>query len=318
MFMEVPHRVGAWSGARNAVGSKSINQSSAGTFTYTLTCKNAVGTGSASATLTELSVPGSTVTVEGMTGLPVDIKPLLSIVGIWQPVAEKYLTSQFNGTLSTVAVDNIVLPGGREGLVTTGFPKYPGTESLIPIDISILQQETDGTLREATSAYISDPQVNGGTSVVVADFNKDGVEDIYLAPYNESPTKPTNSVVHLSNPGGTYHRVTIDDLLNAQDAELADIDGTPTVFTGSYYVAAGHADTVSQYNGDGGFPENPEPAQGETRRSPSPTFMEMGPTPRSTGTSSTVRTIPTPRPKYSESTSTIFRMKIPVLHRARC
>jgi hypothetical protein len=256
--------VGAWSGAQATSGSQSVSQASAGTDTWTLTCINASGSASASTTLITTGVPGANLTVEGMTGLPGDISPLLSIAGKWQPVASQYITSQFNGGIVGPYEDNIVLPNGLEGIVTTGWANDPGNTTFMPEDISILQQQADGTLQEATSTYVSDPQTNGGTSVVVADFNGDGVQDIYLAPYNETPAQPTNTIVYLSNPAGTYDKIELNDQLNAQDAELAMVNGVPTVFTGSYYTTSSNADTVSTYNGSGGFTENPNTGVGGT------------------------------------------------------
>lgn len=246
--------VGAWAGPQSTTGNQAVTESSPTTTTYTLTCTGATGgTSSASATLTAVANLN-----EGVTGLPADVTSLLSIAGMWQPIANQYLSSTFHGNVADVYPANIVLPNGREGLVVTAWAYDPGNQtSFIPVNISILEQLPEGTLNVATSQYVADSQTNGSTSVVVADFNHDGISDIFLPPYNETPDLPTSSIAYLSNANGTYSRVTVGDLVEAQDGVLALINGTPTVFTGSYYVTSSNADTAVYFNGAGGFTINP-------------------------------------------------------------
>jgi len=177
---------------------------------------------------------------------------------MWQPIANQYLNPTFQGSVADVYPANIVLPNGREGLVVTAWAYDPGNQtSFIPVNLSILQQQADGTLSVATTKYVGDSQTNGSTTVVVADFNNDGIPDIFLPPYNETPNLPTSSIAYLSNASGTYSKVTVGDLVNAQDGVLSYVNGTPTVFTGSYYQTASNGDTAASFKGAGGFTINP-------------------------------------------------------------
>src|ERR1700690_1534724 len=123
---------------------------------------------------------------------------------MWQPIADQYLTAQFHGAVESNNPANILLPNGREGLVVNANAYDPASTSIIPVDIAILEQESDGTLQLATSKYVADPQTNGSLSVVIGDFNNDGIPDIFLPPYNETPFVPSSSIAYLSNPSGTY------------------------------------------------------------------------------------------------------------------
>src|SRR3954452_14261720 len=62
---------------------------------------------------------------EGVTGLPADVTPLLSIAGVWQPIAGQYLNAQYSGSLANTFAGNIKLPNGREGIVINGW-SYSG------------------------------------------------------------------------------------------------------------------------------------------------------------------------------------------------
>ena len=201
---------------------------------------------------------------EGVTGLPVDVTPLLSIAGVWQPIADQYIASEGQGAFvpgsAVPFAGNIKLPNGREGLVLNGWHSSGASTatptSITPVNMVLLEQQPDGTLATATSKYISDPQTNGSGSVVVADFNQDGIQDIFLAAHNEYPPLPASSTAYLSNANGTYSKVVVGDQVEAHDGNLAYINGTPTVLTGSYYTTLPpnvHANTAIQYNGTKAF-----------------------------------------------------------------
>jgi uncharacterized protein (TIGR03437 family) len=210
---------------------------------------------------------------DGITGLPADVSPLLSIAGTWQPISSRYLDqatpSLGRGVIAATFAGNIVLPNQREGLVVTGW-SYSGFDStaktITPVQFAVLEQQPDGTLALATSRYVADPETNGGANVLVADLNQDGVQDFFLPAHNERPFLPASSTAYLSSPDGRFIKTPVDDNVEAHGATLANIGGVPTVFTASYYVAAGpptYANTATQYIG-GRFVVTPDVGTGGT------------------------------------------------------
>ena len=91
----------------------------AGTYVYALTCAGGGGNASASATLTVTNAGSSAAVTEAISaGLPTDVTPILSIAGVWQPVASQYLRAGAdNGSLANEFLANIRLANGKEGLV---------------------------------------------------------------------------------------------------------------------------------------------------------------------------------------------------------
>ena len=164
--------------------------------------------------------------------------PLLTAAGIWIPVDLSYLSNTNNGNVIPIAGLVKTNPYGQYSVVLNGWGWQGGFggNSTAPerISIGLLTPDTLGGLKLNTSLFISDALTNGGNSVVVADFNADGKDDIFLAAHNESPFVSTSSTVYLSNSLGAYTKVTLSDNVMAHDAELAYIAGKPTVVTTTY------------------------------------------------------------------------------------
>jgi hypothetical protein len=104
--------------------------------------------------------------------------------------------------------------------------------------MALFEQDANGNMHLATSKYIGNDLTNGAGSVVVADFNQDGQDDIFLATHNESPLVPYPSTVYLSNKAGTFDKFALSDSVCAHDATLFEYNGKPAVL-------------ASTYNGDG-------------------------------------------------------------------
>src|ERR1039457_6208713 len=248
----------------------------AGTYVYALTCTGSGGNASASATLTVIN-PGSTTTVtEAITGLPADVTPMLSIAGTWQPVANQYLRfdntggGDGNGSVATPSYQNILLANGKEGIVATSWSccdarttpsasnptPAPPSLPLTPVNIALLEQQPDGTLKLETSKYVSDPQTNGGTRVLVGDFNQDGIQDFFLPAYNESPFLPASSTAYISKSDGTYTKVTVGDFVEGQGGTVASVKGAPTAFVVGYNANCSYLICIPNayvWNGSSGF-----------------------------------------------------------------
>ncbi|MBI5277879.1 MAG: FG-GAP repeat protein [Burkholderiales bacterium] len=153
---------------------------------------------------------------------------MLSIAGAWAP----------NGATDAGGVpigyvgpfySAIVLPDGRNGLVLSAW-SIGHDGNFYPVSTAIFAQADDGTMVEATAQYLADPWTNGSSSVVVADFNGDGHDDIFLAAFSEAPVLFKSSTAYLSNAAGTFDKVDLGDEVWAHHATLATFEGKPTVF----------------------------------------------------------------------------------------
>jgi hypothetical protein len=182
-----------------------------------------------------LIAPAYAMQADGVVGLPTDVTSLLSIAGIWQPVNQQYITAQNPGGLAQLFHGNFTAdPSGREHVIVAGWVYNAPAVGLhsgavTPADFVILQQLPDGTMQVGTSNFVSSASTNGAGSLVVADFNGDGYSDIFLAPYNEAPFVAVASTALLSNGSGGFNKITLNDSVLLHDAELAMINGVPTV-----------------------------------------------------------------------------------------
>lgn len=159
----------------------------------------------------------------------------VSFAGSWIP---NYATDPSNGwpvSLANFFYAQVKLPNGRNGLALDGW-SYAGWDNKVmyPVHMALLEQDASGHMHVATSKYISNDLTNGAGSVVVADFNQDGQDDIFLATHNESPLVPYPSTAYLSNKAGTFDKVTLSDAVCAHDATLFTFNGKPAVLASTY------------------------------------------------------------------------------------
>jgi FG-GAP-like repeat len=207
---------------------------------------------------------------EGVTGLPADVTPMLTLAGIWQGVADEHVTPVNRGGISNFFSGNLRLHNGREGIVigSWSFAGFANTDpTLVPVSIALFEQQGDGTLQLATSRYVPNPLTNGISSVVIADFNRDGVDDFVMPTWNGAPSIPADSVAFLST-RDRYDRVVIRDNILAHGSTVADIDGKPTVFTATYSDNPQRTSTVMQFDGINGFTLLAETGVGGASSSP--------------------------------------------------
>ena len=159
----------------------------------------------------------------------------VSLAGVWTP---NFATSPATGWPLSVANSfyaQINLPNGRNGLALSAW-SYDGWENktLYPVHMALLEQDTSGNMHIATSKYIANDLTNGAGSVLVADFNQDGQDDIFLATHNESPLLPFPSTAYLSNKSGGFDKVSLNDAVCAHDATLFTYNGQPAVLASTY------------------------------------------------------------------------------------
>jgi hypothetical protein len=126
--------------------------------------------------------------------------PTISLAGTW-----KYSTT--NSQFGVVAFYSQIKLGAQQnhGLVLGGWAYSGwGNTSFNPVNIAILDQQPNGTLKVNTAKYISDPLTNGEGSVIVSDFNGDGFDDIFLAAHNESPDIDKSSTAYVELAPGKW------------------------------------------------------------------------------------------------------------------
>jgi len=155
-------------------------------------------------------------------------KPSFSLAGSW------VVSSTQTGIIPFYSQINLGVSKAN-GLVLAGWA-YNGFSSTVfyTTNIAILDQNADGTLKVATGNYISDPVINGTGSVIVSDFNKDGVDDIFLTAHNESPFIPKPSTVYLSTGIDSFNKLILVDSVMAHSAILSIFNGLPTIVTAGY------------------------------------------------------------------------------------
>ena len=164
-------------------------------------------------------------------------KPNISTAGIWAPVNPSYLTASTYGTIIPFS-SLIKLDGSSEyGIVLNGWGwqgEAGGGRSHVKVKMAILSKDSSGSLSINTQNYVSDPSNNGSGSVLVTDFNGDGLSDIFLAAHNESPFVAMPSTVYLSNLTGGFTKLTLNDSVMAHDAQIAYINSQPVVVTTTF------------------------------------------------------------------------------------
>ncbi len=165
--------------------------------------------------------------------------PGLSLAGYWTPVLSKaVLSSDYNGNLANT-FHGLVRIGqeGGYGLAVTGwgYSGWPPSLTIAaPVSIALLVPDGLGGVKLATSDFIRDPLTNGGASVIVADFNGDGRDDILFPAHNESPFVAMASTAYLSTNQGGFTKAVLGDQVMAHDAQLAYIGGKPVVITSTF------------------------------------------------------------------------------------
>ena len=146
---------------------------------------------------------------------------------------------------------SLVLPNGREGLILSGW-QYQNTTTApnIQSGVMLLEQAKSGLMLSAGVKYLPSDNTNGSQSIIIADFNSDGQQDIFLPAFNEGPKRGLNSTFYVSNSIGRFDKQVLNDNIVGHGANLKIIQGMPTVFTSTYQADFGPYDNslVFQYN----------------------------------------------------------------------
>lgn len=114
----------------------------------------------------------------------------------------------------------------REGLVLGGWSFGSVNDPQVTKNNAwLLQQDASGALRDASSALLGDPLINGTGSIVVHDFNGDGRDDIVMMAHNEAPFIGMASTAYLSRADGRFTKQILPDTVMDHDAKLLTLDG---------------------------------------------------------------------------------------------
>lgn len=156
-----------------------------------------------------------------------------TLAGIWDPLpgtANAAVVPPFYGQVGIGA-------GQQPGIVLGSWAyqdRFGGEGQPLTVNAALLAPQADGTLKLSNTEYWNAATTQGIGSVNIADFNGDGRQDIFMAAHNESPFVAVSSVAWLSNAAGGFDRVEIGDKVLAHDAQLAYVNGVPTVFARTF------------------------------------------------------------------------------------
>ena len=179
------------------------------------------------AALPDAGPPGTDISVY----LTADVTSRLTMAGTYRPIAAPEIgLVDFWGAvrLGAAQLEGVMLGGWA----FTGFGGDP--TKFKPVDVALLSQRSDGTLELATQTLLPSATTNGIGNVLVADFNADGKDDIFLPAHNESPFVAKASTAYLSKSDGTFSKVTIADHVMAHGSSIAMLEGKPVVFVSSF------------------------------------------------------------------------------------
>jgi hypothetical protein len=193
----------------------------------------------------------------------VDITSKLTTIGTYDPNIYQSMNGNNTALIDMYGVGRFGTDQA-EGIVLTGWAwnkDAANNPDVYQVNMAILAQKSDGTLRVATSEMVPSPLTNGAGSVVIGDFNGDGKDDIFLAAYNESPMKAKSSVAYISNRNGAFDKVGLvaqwgvpmlasgTDAVLAHDGKLVKYQGKNAIMISSYNTAGRGFVGVYTYNG---------------------------------------------------------------------
>ncbi len=155
----------------------------------------------------------------------------LSMAGNWVAID--------NGTDSLIGpVWHVVKagPDQLEGVALSGWA-YTGSATgatVTPVRAVVLQQQSNGLLTDATSTLFGDAMTNGAGSVIVADFNGDGRDDVVFPAHNESPFIAMSSTAFMSRADGRFDKLVLPDSVMNHDARLVTLGARKAILSKSF------------------------------------------------------------------------------------
>jgi len=184
--------------------------------------------------------------------------PNINLAGIWVPSNINQLSKNFSGSIASPFQGFLKIGAtNKYSVLVTGW-NATGLDLFgnhIVVNVGLFAPDDNGNLYLKTSQYIPDPSTFGAGSVVVADFNGDGLDDVFLAAHSENPMLPAASIAYIQNNDGTFEKINIGDQLVAHDAQLIFINSKPmvltTTFDASNQTTFSSANPIYFFEGDG-------------------------------------------------------------------
>jgi hypothetical protein len=184
------------------------------------------------------------------------MKPILNTshlhyAGAWQPISNAQLALHNSYPLIVHAYGNFrTASDSGESVALSGWNGLTAGDRVQSISTAVLQYQIDGHLQIDNRFFGWADQNNGSWGPVIADFNRDGIDDILFISHNESPGELRNSTAYLSYGAANYRKVILNDSVQAHQAELVHIDGEPMVLA----ATLGQGLWLYEYNqGNGEF-----------------------------------------------------------------
>lgn len=163
--------------------------------------------------------------------LTANITAKLSLAGTWLPTDTVGVVGPFWNVIKLGASQ-------QEGVALGGWA-WNGSfnrtlTDVTPVRAALLEQQSDGTLVDATTRLLGNPTIKGAGSVIVADFNGDALDDLVFPAHNESPFLFQHSTAFISRSGGGFDKLTLDDNVMNHDAKLVTLDGQKKILAQSF------------------------------------------------------------------------------------
>jgi hypothetical protein len=109
---------------------------------------------------------------------------------------------------------------GAQHIVVAGW----STTSNSNVPVKIYKINNDGTGKDVTTTILGSEQSYSVNYPVVADFNNDGIDDIFLAGFLDFPVANKTSIVFLSQRGQAHRRVELAGSTSNHGVTAADIN----------------------------------------------------------------------------------------------
>lgn len=165
-----------------------------------------------------------------------DVTPRLAFAGGWKSFdaisgASVGLVGPFWNVVRTGTAQ-------REGIALGGWMFNGSFQSsnpdVTPVPAALIEQQADGTMLEASTRLLGNASTNGAGSVLVADFNGDGRDDVVFPAHNESPFLWKASTAWMSRPDGSFQKITLPDAVMNHDAKVVTLDGRTKIVAKSF------------------------------------------------------------------------------------